>query len=525
MTEIMGTQHSSGETPLQVFLRKREKAAEGGGQKRIETQHEKGKLTARERLNLLLDEGSFQELGALATHQVTDFGMDRKKYPGDGVVTGLGKIRGRRVAVYAQDFTVLGGSFSQVQAQKISRVQDLALESGIPIIGLNDSGGARVQEGVRSLAGYGEVFARNVKASGVIPQVSVIMGPCAGGAVYSPALTDFTIMVEGTSAMFLTGPGVVASVTGEKVSSQELGGASVHTERSGNAHFEAASDEEALELVKLLLGYLPSNTAEDAPSYVSPEPIDRRDERLNTIVPDSDTAAYDVTDVLRGVFDADSLLEVHKGFAPNVVVAFARLNGRPVGVVANQPTVMSGVLDINSSDKISRFVRLCDVYSLPVITFVDCPGYLPGVEQEYNGVIRHGAKIIYAYCQATVPKISIVTRKAIGGSYVALCSRQMGADIALAWPTAQIAVMGAEGAAPLVNGKEIREAADPAAARTEFAKKYREEFLNPYRAADMGQIDEVIEPAETRLRLALALETLQTKVTNSVPKKHGLFPV
>ncbi len=503
----------------------RERAVLGGGAAALERQHAKGKLSARERLAILLDDGSFQELGALATHQVTDFGMSEKRFPGDGVITGLGKINGRRVAVYAQDFTVLGGSFSQVQAQKINRVQDLALESGIPIVGLNDSGGARVQEGVRSLAAYGEVFARNVRSSGVIPQISVIMGPCAGGAVYSPALTDFTIMVDETSAMFLTGPGVVASVTGEQVSAQELGGAGVHAGRSGNAQFEASSEAEAIELVQLLLSYLPSNTAEEAPALVTDDSPDRMDEALNGVVPADDGLAYDMRAVLESVFDAESLLEVHKGFAPNAIVAFARLDGRPVGIVANQPAVMSGVLDIDSSDKISRFVRICDVYSIPVITFVDCPGYLPGVEQEYNGVIRHGAKIIYAYCQATVPKISVTVRKAIGGSYVALSSKQMGADVTFAWPTAQIAVMGAEGAAPLINGRAIRQAADPDAARDQFVEEYREQFLNPYRAADLGQIDEVIEPRETRPRLIRALEVLQTKVADTVPKKHGLFPV
>lgn len=510
---------------LATLRRMRARAVEGGGAARIRAQHSKGRATARERLSVLLDDGSFQELGALAKHRETDFGMARKRFAGDGVVTGLGRINGRRVAVYAQDFTVLGGSFGRVQAQKISRIQDLALDSGIPIIGLEDSGGARVQEGVGSLAGYGEIFARNVRSSGVVPQVSVIMGPCAGGAVYSPALTDFTIMVDGTSAMFLTGPGVVASVTGEQVSAQELGGAGVHAGRSGNAQFKAADETEAIDLVKLLLSYLPSNAAEDPPILAADDPVERMDESLNGVIPLDDADAYDVKEVLERILDRDSILEVHREFAPNAVVAFARLDGRPVGVVANRPAVMSGVLDIDSSDKISRFVRICDVYSLPVITFVDCPGFLPGVEQEYNGVIRHGAKIIYAYCQASVPKISVVMRKAIGGSYIALSSKQMGADVAFAWPSAQIAVMGAEGAAPLVNGRAIEEAEDPQAARKEFVEEYREQFLNPYRAADMGQIDEVIEPRETRPRLVRALEVLQTKVSITVPKKHGLFPV
>lgn len=524
MTDTVTPEQSSADH-LTTLRHMREKALQGGGAARVEAQHAKGKMTARERLSILMDEGSFQELGALATHNLTDFGMGDKRFPGDGVITGFGKINGRRVAVYAQDFTVLGGSFSQVQAQKINKIQDLALESGIPIVGLNDSGGARVQEGVRSLAAYGEVFQRNVQASGVIPQVSLIMGPCAGGAVYSPALTDFTIMVDTTSNMFLTGPEIVASVTGEQVSAEELGGAAVHAGRSGVAQFEAKSEVEALELTKLLLSYLPANTSEDAPTLVSDDSPDRMSEALNTIVPDDDRKAYDMRNVLDEIFDADSILEVHQAFAPNAIVAFARLDGRPVGIVANQPMVMSGVLDIDSSDKISRFIRICDVYSIPVITFVDCPGYLPGVEQEYNGVIRHGAKIIYAYCQSTVPKISVVTRKAIGGSYVALSSKQMGADVAFAWPTAQIAVMGPDGAAKLLHGRAIKAAEDPAAEEASFVAAYREQFLNPYRAADLGQIDEVIEPRETRPRLVRALEVLQTKVSNTVPKKHGLFPV
>ena len=525
MTDTVTPEQSSADH-LTTLRHMREKALQDGGPKRIEAQHAKGKMTARERLSILMDEGTFQELGALATHNLTDFGMGDQRFPGDGVITGFGKINGRRVAVYAQDFTVLGGSFSQVQAQKINRIQDLALDSGIPIVGLNDSGGARVQEGVRSLAAYGEVFQRNVAASGVIPQISLIMGPCAGGAVYSPALTDFTIMVDQTSNMFLTGPNIVASVTGEQVTAEELGGAAVHAGRSGVAQFEAKSELQALELTKLLLSYLPANTSEDAPSLISDDSPDRMSESLNSVVPDDDRKAYDMRrGVLDEIFDTDSILEVHEAFAPNAICAFARLDGRPVGIVANQPTVMSGVLDIDSSDKISRFIRICDVYSIPVITFVDCPGYLPGVEQEYNGVIRHGAKIIYAYCQATVPKISIVTRKAIGGSYVALSSKQMGSDVAFAWPTAQIAVMGPDGAARLLHGKSIAQAADPAKAEAEFIAEYRERFFNPYRAADLGQIDEVIEPRETRPRLVRALEVLQTKVATTVPKKHGLFPV
>ena len=510
---------------LSQLRAKREQALAGGGPKRIETQHAKGKLTARERLALLLDEASFQELGALATSQNADFGSEASKYPGDGIITGFGKVNGRRVAAFAQDFTVLGGSFSEVQSNKISRIQDLAIASGIPLIGLNDSGGARVQEGVRSLAAYGEVFFRNVQASGVIPQLSLIMGPCAGGAVYSPALTDFTIMVEGTSNMFLTGPDIIKTVTGEDVTAEELGGAWIHNSSSGVAQFMAPDEHAAIRLTKTLLSYLPQNNTEDPPEIVSMDNPDRMDDALNTIVPLDDGFAYDMRDVLRLIFDTDSVLEVHPHWAGNAIVAFARLHGHAVGIIANQPSVMSGCLDINASDKIARHITLCDQFNLPLVTFVDCPGYLPGVEQEYSGVIRHGAKIIYAYCQATVPKISIVTRKAMGGSYVALSSKQMNNDVALAWPTAQIAVMGAEGAARLLNRRAIAEAADPLAEEARFVAEYKQKFYNPYEAANVGQIDEVIEPRETRPRLIRALEVLRTKVQTGLPKKHGLFPV
>ena len=518
MEEIMASDH------LQTLRAMRSRAVLGGGQKRIEQQHARGKLTARERLALLLDEGSFQEIGALATHNVAEFGLESQRFPGDGIVTGFGKISGRRVAVFAQDFTVLGGSFSRVQSNKISRIQDLALESGVPLIGLNDSGGARIQEGVASLAAYGEVFVRNVMASGVIPQISLILGPCAGGAVYSPALTDFVVMARGTSSMFLTGPDVVEAVTGERVTIEELGGADVHDARSGVAHLVADTEPQALELVKLLLGYLPQNNNEDPPQVAPYDPADRMDDELNTVVPAEEAEAYDVRDVLAMVFDRDSLLEIHPAYAPNVVVGFARLDGYSVGIVANQPAVMAGVLDIDASDKIARFIRICDVYNIPVITFVDCPGFLPGVDQEYRGVIRHGAKIIYAYCEATVPKISIVTRKAMGGAYVAMSSRQMRTDVAFAWPGAQIAVMGAEAAVRILYRREVRAADDPAAAEAEYVARYREAFFNPYRAADVGQIDEVIEPRETRPRLIRALELLRTKVQQNPPKKHGLFP-
>jgi acetyl-CoA carboxylase carboxyltransferase component len=501
----------------------REQAVLGGGRKRIEQQHARGKLTARERLALLLDEGSFQEFGALATHNVTEFGLDRQRFPGDGIVTGFGKINGRRVAVFAQDFTVLGGSFSEVQAHKICRIQDLALESGVPLVGLNDSGGARIQEGVRSLAAYGEVFVRNVMASGVIPQLSLILGPCAGGAVYSPALTDFVIMAGGSS-MFLTGPDVIKAITGEDVTAQSLGGTDVHTVRSGVAHLAAETDGAALELVKRLLGYLPQNNNEDPPQVAPYDPPDRSEEALNAIIPASENEPYDIRDVVALVFDVDSFLEIHPDFAPNAVVGFARLDGFSVGVVANQPAYMSGALNIDASDKIARFIRTCDAYNIPIVTFVDCPGFLPGTDQEFGGVIRHGAKIIYAYCEATVPKISIVTRKAMGGAYVAMSSKQMRTDLAFAWPTAQIAVMGAEPAVRVLYRDDVQRAPDPAAKERELIGYYREKFFNPYRAADVGQIDEVIEPRETRPRLVRALEVLRTKVQQTPPKKHGLIP-
>jgi acetyl-CoA carboxylase carboxyltransferase component len=501
----------------------RSRAVLGGGTKRIEQQHARGKLTARERLALLLDEGSFQEFGALATHNVADFGLENQRFPGDGIVTGFGKINGRRIAVFAQDFTVLGGSFSEVQSNKICRIQDLALESGIPIIGLNDSGGARIQEGVRSLAAYGEVFVRNVMASGVIPQISLILGPCAGGAVYSPALTDFVIMAGGAS-MFLTGPDVIKAITGEDVTALTLGGADVHGCRSGVCHLTAASEPAALELAKRLLGYLPQNNHED-PQQITPyDPADRMDEALNMLVPANENEPYDMRDAVAAVFDQDSFLEIHPDFAPNAIVGFARLDGYSVGIVANQPAHMSGALNIDASDKISRFIRTCDAYNVPIVTFVDCPGFLPGVDQEYGGVIRHGAKIIYAYCESTVPKISIVTRKAMGGAYVAMSSKQMRTDLAFAWPTAQIAVMGAEPAVRVLYRDEVRGAPEPAARERELIAHYRDKFFNPYRAADVGQIDEVIEPRETRPRLVRALEILRTKVQQNPPKKHGLLP-
>ncbi|MBK9116641.1 MAG: acyl-CoA carboxylase subunit beta [Betaproteobacteria bacterium] len=513
-----------GDGHLAALREMRSRAVLGGGQKRIEQQHARGKLTARERLALLLDDGSFQEFGTLATHQFSEFGLDKQRYPGDGIVTGFGKINGRRVAVFAQDFTVLGGSFSEVQSQKICRIQDLALESGIPLIGLNDSGGARIQEGVRSLAAYGEVFVRNVMASGVIPQISLIMGPCAGGAVYSPALTDFVVMA-GDSYMFLTGPDVIKAVTGEQVTALTLGGADVHMGRSGVAHLAADSEIEGIGIVKRLLAYLPQNNNEDPPQVTPYDPPTRMDEALNALIPQDENRPYDMRDAIAMIFDRDSFLEVQPAFAANAVVGFARLDGYSIGVVANQPAYMSGALNIDASDKIARFIRICDAFNIPIVTFIDCPGFLPGTDQEYGGVIRHGAKIIYAYCEATVPKISLVTRKAMGGAYVAMSSKQMRTDLAFAWPTGQIAVMGAEPAVRVLYRDDVQSAADPAAKERELIAYYRERFFNPYRAADVGQIDEVIEPRETRPRLVRALEVLRTKVQQNPPKKHGLVPL
>jgi acetyl-CoA carboxylase carboxyltransferase component len=510
---------------LEELRQMRAKAKMGGGPERVADQHARGKLTARERVDALLDRDSFQELGRLATHNISDFGMANKKFPGDGVITGFGKIDGRRVAVYAQDFTVLGGSFSEVQSHKVSKIMELAMASGVPVIGLLDSGGARIQEGVRSLAAYGELFVRNVMASGVIPQISVQMGPCAGGAVYSPALTDFIVMVRNTSFMFITGPDVIKAVTGEDVDLNTLGGADVHNIESGVAQFAAPDEQSALHLVKELLSYLPQNNMEDPPRVSPYDDPARADESLDRLVPDDSSEPYDMREVINSVFDRGSFLEIHAQFAPNALVGLARLDGFPVGVVANQPMFLAGVLDIQSSDKIARFVRFCDAFNLPLLTFVDCPGYLPGIAQEYGGIIRHGAKIIYSYCEATVPKICIVVRKAMGGAYIALSSKQMRTDLAYAWPTAEIAVMGPEGAVNVLYRQELAKAADPKAERERLVQAYRDKFHNPYAAADMGQIDEVIEPSSTRLRLVMALEILRSKVGSNPAKKHGLMPV
>jgi acetyl-CoA carboxylase carboxyltransferase component len=510
---------------LQELREMRAKAKLGGGQSRIDDQHARGKLTARERIDALVDSGTFQELGRLATHNFSDFGMAEKRFPGDGVVTGFAKIDGRRVAVYAQDFTILGGSFSEVQSQKVCKIMELAMESGIPVVGLLDSGGARIQEGVRSLAAYGELFVRNVMASGVVPQISVQMGPCAGGAVYSPALTDFIIMVRKTGYMFITGPDVIKAVTGEQVDFDTLGGAVAHNTLSGVAHFAADDEVAAFRLVKEILSYLPQNNSEDPPRVQAYDDPGRRDDMLDRLVPEDSSQPYDMRQIIASVFDRGSFLETHAHYARNALVGLARLDGYPVGVVANQPMFLAGVLDIDSSDKIARWVRFCDAFNLPIITFVDTPGYMPGIAQEHGGIIRHGAKVIYAYCEATVPKVSVVIRKAMGGAYIAMSSKQMRTDLAYAWPTAEIAVMGPEGAINILYREELKRAADPNGLRKQLLQEYVDRFHNPYAAADMGQIDEVIEPSFTRLRLVNALEILRSKVASNPPKKHGLMPV
>jgi len=503
----------------------RGKSKLGGGEKRIEGQHAKGKLTARERLDMLLDEGSFRELDAFVTHRATGFGMEEKKFLGDGVVTGYGTIDGRPVCVFAQDFTVMGGSLGEAHAAKICKVLDMALKDGVPVIGINDSGGARIQEGVAALGGYADIFLRNSLASGVIPQISVIMGPCAGGAVYSPALTDFVIMVEGTSYMFITGPQVVKAVTREEVTFEELGGAMVHNAKSGVAHFAAAAEKEAIVILKKLLSFLPQNNVDDPPFVLTDDDPQRMDEALDTIVPESPTKPYDMKEVIRRVVDDGDFLEVHKHFASNIVVGFAHLGGYSIGIVASQPRVLAGVLDIDASDKATRFVRFCDCFNIPLVTLVDVPGYMPGLAQEHGGIIRHGAKLIYAYCEATVPKLTVITRKAYGGAYCVMSSKHIRGDVNYAWPTAEIAVMGPQGAVNIIFRKEIEGAKDPEAKRTELVRDYREKFANPYIAASLGYIDEVIEPHETRPRLIKALKMLRNKQDSNPPKKHGNMPV
>jgi len=507
-------------------LRRRAETVLGmGGEERIRRQHEAGKLTARERLDLLLDPGSFVELDRFVTHRGREFGLDKIEAPADGVVTGHGTIDGRPVAVFSQDFTVLGGSLGEGHAEKIVKIMDLALSSGIPVIGLNDSGGARIQEGVTALGGYAEIFFRNVMTSGVVPQISVIMGPCAGGAVYSPAMTDFIIMVRGTSYMYVTGPQVVKAVTREDVSHEELGGADVHAAKSGVAHFVAEDDEDALGLVRRLLAYLPQNNVDDPPRREPTDDPARMDDALNPLVPEEPTKPYDMHEVIHRIVDHGEFLEVHREFAPNLLVGFARLNGRPVGIVAQQPAVLAGVLDIDSADKGARFVRVCDAFNIPLVTFVDVPGFMPGTAQESGGIIRHGAKLLYAYCEATVPKLTVITRKAYGGAYDVMSSQHIRGDLNLAWPTAEIAVMGPEGAIDIIFRKELTEAEDAEARRRELVEAYRAQFANPYIAAGRGYIDDVIEPRETRPRLIAALELLQTKRQTNPKRKHGNIPL
>jgi propionyl-CoA carboxylase beta chain len=503
---------------------KKAEALQGGGEARIKKQHEKGKLTARERLELLFDKGSFEEMGMLVTHRSTNFGLDKQKFYGDGVITGYGKVNGRLVYAFSQDFTVLGGSLAEAHAEKIVKIMDLAMQNGAPVIGLNDSGGARIQEGVVSLGGYADIFYRNTLASGVIPQLSAIMGPCAGGAVYSPALTDFILMVEQTSYMFVTGPNVVKTVTNEDVSSEELGGAETHATKSGVTHFACENEVEAIEHLKKLLSYMPSNCEDDAPRL----PYEAGDEsrpKLNEIIPENPNQPYDIREVIDGTVDTDSFLEVHKDYAENIVVGFARLAGRSIGVIANQPAVLAGVLDVNSSKKGARFVRFCDSFNIPLLVFEDVPGFLPGTDQEWNAIITNGAKLLYAFSEATVPRVTVITRKAYGGAYDVMNSKHIGADMNYAWPSAEIAVMGAKGAAEIIFRKEISSAEDKAAKHKEKEDEYAELFAHPYNAAARGYIDEVIKPENTRQKLIRAFEMLENKVDVLPKKKHGNIPL
>jgi propionyl-CoA carboxylase beta chain len=497
----------------------------GGGQDRIEAQHKKGRLTARERLDLLLDKGSFREVDSFVVHRTKDFGLDQQVFPGDSVVTGWGTIEGRLVYVFSQDFTVLGGSLGEVHAEKICKIMDMAMKNGAPVIGLNDSGGARIQEGVVSLAGYADIFLKNTLASGVIPQISAIMGPCAGGAVYSPALTDFIFMVRGSSYMFVTGPDVVKAVTHEEVSFEDLGGASIHSEKSGVCHVAADSEADTLYLIRKLLGYLPQNNMEDPPFVDGGDNPLRMDELLDTLIPDEPGKPYDMKDVIRAVVDNGQFFEIHENFAQNIVVGFARLGGHSVGIVANQPAVLAGVLDIDASEKGARFVRVCDAFNIPIVTFEDVPGFLPGTVQEHGGIIRSGAKLLYAYCEATVPKLTVITRKAYGGAYDVMSSKHIRGDFNVAWPSAELAVMGPDGAVNIVFRKELDKAEDPVKRKAELVAEYREKFANPYIAAERGYLDDVIEPKETRPRLINALEMLSNKRDANPAKKHGNIPL
>ena len=501
------------------------RAEEGGGEARRERQHAAGKLTARERIDLFFDPGSFREIDKLITHRCRDFGMEEELIPGDGVVAGHGRVDGRLVYAFAQDFTVFGGSLSETNAAKIVKIMDLAVRNGAPVVGLNDSGGARIQEGVLSLAGYADIFLRNTLASGVVPQISAIMGPCAGGAVYSPAITDFNVMVRETSCMFVTGPDVIRTVTHEEVSKEELGGAMTHNERSGVAHFAVEDDRECLALIRTLLGYLPSNNLDDPPRVESADPVDREDDRLDALIPEAPNQPYDMLDLIHAVADDGEFLEAHQHFARNIVVGFARLGGRSVGVVANQPARLAGTLDIDASVKGARFVRFCDAFNIPLVTFEDVPGFLPGVQQEYGGIIRHGAKLLFAFAEATVPKVTVITRKAYGGAYCVMASKHLRTDVNLAWPTAEIAVMGPEGAVNVLYRRELETASDPAAQRARRVQEFREKLANPFVAAARGFIDEVIEPRTTRPRLIDALRSLEGKRDRNPPKKHGNIPL
>ena len=510
---------------IKELIQLRAQAHLGGGQKRIDSQHQKGKFTARERIAMLLDEGSFDEIDTFVLHRSTNFGIDKTKFLGDGVVTGSGTIDGRLVYVFAQDFTVFGGALSEMLASKICKVMELAMKMGAPVIGLNDSGGARIQEGINALSGYGDIFENNILASGVIPQISAIFGPCAGGAVYSPALTDFNIMSKGTSYMFLTGPKVVKTVTGEDVTQEQLGGASVHASKSGVAHFAVDNEEEGIRLIRHLLSFIPQNNMEDAPCVEPTDVVDRVDDVLNTIIPDQPNKGYNMYDVIGTIVDNGEFLEVHRDWAKNIIIGFARFNGQSVGIVANQPMVMAGALDSNASRKAARFVRFCDAFNIPLVTLVDVPGFLPGTGQEYNGVIVHGAKLLYAYGEATVPKITVTLRKAYGGAYIVMSSKHLRSDINLAWPSAEIAVMGPTGAVEVIFAKEVAAAEDPAQAAAEKEEEYRKAFANPYNAASYGYMDDVIEPRNTRFRIIRALEQLRTKKQINPAKKHDNLPL
>ncbi|MEJ2719643.1 MAG: acyl-CoA carboxylase subunit beta [bacterium] len=513
------------EEKLHEFREKRKSALLGGGEERIKKIHDAGRLTARERINVLYDPGTFQELGVFVTHRCTDFGMDKQKITGDGVVAGFGKINGRLTYAFAQDFTVFGGTMSEANAAKICRLMDLAMENGAPIIGLNDSGGARIQEGVASLGGYADVFLRNTLASGVVPQISAIMGPCAGGAVYSPAITDFILMVDGTSHMFVTGPNVIKAVTNEEVTFEELGGARTHNTRSGVAHFMAKNDQDCIVQIRRLLQFLPQNNLDEPPRVDSKDDVNRTDVTLNSIIPDNPKAPYDMIEIIKRIVDDGDFLEVQPHYAQNIVVGFARMNGRAVGILGNQPKILAGVLDIRSSNKGARFVRFCDAFNIPFVTFEDVPGFLPGTEQEFGGIIKHGAKLLYAYCEATVPKITVITRKAYGGAYDVMSSKHIRADINIAWPTAELAVMGAEGAVNILNRRQIEASDDPEALRNKLIEEYNDKFANPYIAAELGYVDDVIEPKETRPRIVAALESLENKRQSLPPKKHGNLPL